>query len=180
MAVRGPCRAAARGSTPPEPGDINPPGVHRVIQGTVAAAVLGRQRQPHEGSYRPLGAQHRVGQLEQLITAGGEAAMQLPAEGAEPLACPSPAIVRLWLDSCPGPRHTPGSPGALLHRGPLRTAHARRPRTRPKQAARAAQAVCCTTVFPASRGGCLLRLQVACTRCVRLLRAAPGVSWWTR
>ncbi len=71
----------------------------------------------------------------------------------------------------------PGSPGALLRRGPLRTAHARCPRTRPKQAARAAQVICCITVFPASRGGCLLRLQVACTRCVRLLRAALGVSW---
>ncbi len=44
----------------------------------------------------------------------------------------------------------------------------------------AAQVVCCITVFPASRGSCLLRLQVACTRCVRLLRAAVGVSWWTR
>jgi len=74
----------------------------------------------------------------------------------------------------------PGSPGVLLHRGPLRTAHARRPRTRPKQAARAVQVVCCNTVLPASRGGRLLRWQVACTRCVRLLRAALGVSWWTR
>ena len=29
------------------------------------------------------------------------------------------------------------------------------PRTRPKQAARAVQVVCCSTVFPAGRGGCL-------------------------
>jgi hypothetical protein len=29
-------------------------------------------------------------------------------------------------------------------------------------------------VFPAVRGQCLLRWQVACTRCVRLLRAALG------
>ena len=74
----------------------------------------------------------------------------------------------------------PGSPGALLHRGPLRTAHATHRGTRPKQAARAVQVVCYSTVFPASRDGCLLRWQVACTRCVRLLRAALGVSWWTR
>ena len=74
----------------------------------------------------------------------------------------------------------PGSPGALLHRGPLRTGHATHHGTRLKQAARAVQVVCCSTVFPASRDGCLLRWQVACTRCVRLLRAAPGVSWWTR
>ena len=76
--------------------------------------------------------------------------------------------------------HQPGSPGALLHRGPLRTGHARSRAPRPRQAARAVQVVCCSTVFPAGRGWCLLRWQVACTRCVRLLRAALGVSWWTR
>jgi len=71
----------------------------------------------------------------------------------------------------------PGSPGASLHRGPLRTAHATHRGTRPKQAARAVQVFCCKiTVFPAGRGGCLLRWQVACTRCVRVLRAALGVS----
>src|SRR5258706_6932228 len=74
----------------------------------------------------------------------------------------------------------PGSPGTLPCRGPLRTAHARYPRTRPRQAAGAAQVVCCMTVLPASRGGLLIRWQVACTRCVRLFRAASGVSWWTR
>jgi hypothetical protein len=68
----------------------------------------------------------------------------------------------------------------LLQRGPLRTAHATHRGTRPKQAAWAVQVVCCSTVFPASRGWFLLRWQVACTRCVRLLRAALGVSWWTR
>ncbi len=62
--------------------------------------------------------------------------------------------------------HQPGSPGALLHRGPLRTGHARSRAPRPRQAARAVQVVCCSTVFPARRGGCLLRWQVACTRCV--------------
>ena len=76
--------------------------------------------------------------------------------------------------------HQPGSPVALLQRGPLRTAHATHRGTRPKQAAWAVQVVCCSTVFPASRGWFLLRWQVACTRCVRLLRAALGVSWWTR
>ena len=77
-------------------------------------------------------------------------------------------------------RHQPGSPGALLHRGPLRTGHARSRAPRPRQAARAVQVACCITVFPACRGGCLLRWQVACTRCVLWLRAALGVSWWTR
>ncbi len=78
------------------------------------------------------------------------------------------------------PTRRPGSPGALLHRGPLRTAHATHRGTRPKQAAWAVQVVCCSTVFPASGDGCFVRWQVACTRCVRLLRAALGVSWWTR
>jgi len=69
----------------------------------------------------------------------------------------------------------PGSPGALLHRGPLRTVHATRRGTRPKQAT--------WTVHGFSTGatGCRRRrLQVSCTRCVRLPRAALGVSWWTR
>jgi hypothetical protein len=74
----------------------------------------------------------------------------------------------------------PGSPGALLHRGPLRTGHARSRAPRPKQATGAVQVVCCSTVFPAGRSGCLLRWQVACTRCVRLPRAALGVSRQTR
>lgn len=78
-----------------------------------------------------------------------------------------------------GVQSLPGSPDALLHRGPLRTGQARSRAPRPKQAARAVQADC-VTVPPASRGGCLLRWQVACTRCVRSLRAAAGVSWWTR
>jgi hypothetical protein len=54
-------------------------------------------------------------------------------------------------------RRQPGSPGALLHRGPLRTAHATHHGTRPKQAAWAVPVVCCSTGFPASRGGCFVR-----------------------
>ena len=50
----------------------------------------------------------------------------------------------------------------------------------PGKPLRAAQVVCCSTVFPAVRGWFLLRWQVSCTRCVRWLRAALGVSWWTR
>ena len=86
----------------------------------------------------------------------------------------------LWLVLGEYTDHQPGSPGALLHRGPLRTGHARSPAPRPKLAARAVQVFSCSTVFPAGRGGCLLRWQVACTRCVRMLRAALGVSRWTR
>ena len=71
----------------------------------------------------------------------------------------------------------PGSPGALLHRGPLRTVHATRRGTRPKQATWAVQVL----GFSTGATGCRRRrLQVSCTRCVRLPRAALGVSWWTR
>ena len=41
-----------------------------------------------------------------------------------------------------------------------------------RRKARAVQFVCCITVFLAVRGWFLLRWQVSCTRCVRLLRAA--------
>ena len=74
----------------------------------------------------------------------------------------------------------PGSPGALLHRGPLRTAHARSRAHGPGKPPGRVQFVCCITVFLAVRGWFLLRWQVSCTRCVRLLRAALGVSRWTR
>ena len=69
----------------------------------------------------------------------------------------------------------PGSPGALLHRGPLRTVHATLRGTRPKQAARAVQVVSCSTEFAAARAGLRVRLQAACTRCVRSSRGALGV-----
>ena len=71
----------------------------------------------------------------------------------------------------------PGSPGALLHRGPLRTVHATRRGTRPRQATWTVQVL----GFSTGATGCRRRrLQVSCTRCVRLPRAALGVSWWTR
>ena len=94
--------------------------------------------------------------------------------------CGRSCMPQASIRHCAGQARPPGSPGALLHRGPLRTAHATHRGTRPKQAAGAVQFVCCSTVFPASRDGCFVRWQVACTRCVRLLRAALGVSWWTR
>ena len=48
----------------------------------------------------------------------------------------------------------PGSPGALLHRGPLRTVHATRRGTRPKQAARAVRvSAAMTRCLPSWSGG---------------------------
>ena len=70
-------------------------------------------------------------------------------------------------------RPRPGSPGALLHRGPLRTVHARFPRTRPKQATGAAQVSMLTRCCRRLRQSCR-RWQVACTRCVRASCPALG------
>jgi len=50
------------------------------MQGAVATPVLRRQRQPGQRLYRPVCAQHRVRQLEDLVPAGGQAGMELPAE----------------------------------------------------------------------------------------------------
>jgi hypothetical protein len=75
----------------------------------------------------------------------------------------------------------PGRWSALLRPTPLRTVHATRRGTRPKQATRAAQVVGCNTVFAfAARAGLPVRLQVACMRCVRSSRGVLGAVWWTR
>jgi hypothetical protein len=46
----------------------------------MAAPVLRGQRQPSQRFHRPARAQHRVGQLEKLIGAGGQAGMEFPPE----------------------------------------------------------------------------------------------------
>jgi hypothetical protein len=71
------------GQRPPEPGDVDPAAVQPVVQGAVPAPVLGRQRQPDQGLDRPVGAQHRVGQLEQRIRPRGQTSIQLAAEQQE-------------------------------------------------------------------------------------------------
>ncbi len=52
---------------------IDLPGGQRVIQRAVAAAEFGDQRQLHQRGHRVIGAQDRVAQLEQRISAGGQA-----------------------------------------------------------------------------------------------------------
>jgi hypothetical protein len=44
------------------------------------APVLGRQRQPGQAPDRPVGAQHRLGQLEQRIRPRGQAPVTLLPE----------------------------------------------------------------------------------------------------
>ena len=46
----------------------------------MTAPVLRSQRQPNQGLHRPIGAQHRIGQLGHLISAGGQAGMEIPPE----------------------------------------------------------------------------------------------------
>ena len=61
----------------------------------MSASVLGREHQINQCSDRPVGAQHRIGQLEQHIRPGGQAALQL----------------------IPKPRQDTGSPGHIHHNG---------------------------------------------------------------
>jgi hypothetical protein len=74
--------------------NINPPVVHRVIQGAVTAPVLRRQGQPGQGSHRPVPAQRRIGQLGQLIGAGGQAGMKVQPEPRQHGEWPGTSI--LW------------------------------------------------------------------------------------
>jgi hypothetical protein len=74
---------------------------------------------------------------------------------------------------------SPGSPGALLHRGPLRTVRATRRGIRLKQAAWAIQVRGCSAVFLRRRARCS-RWQEVWTRRVWSPSAGPGFRWWTR
>ncbi|KAF4405295.1 hypothetical protein GCU69_30820 [Streptomyces lycii] len=57
-----------------KPFDLDPALVQRVVRRAVPAPVLGRQRQPDQGSYRPIGTEHRVGELEQRVDRVGRQA----------------------------------------------------------------------------------------------------------
>src|SRR5450755_3953892 len=97
--------------------------VHRVIQGAVTAPVLRRQRQRGQVPDRPVRAQHRIGQLAQLISPGGQAGMKI---GPEPRQHGGwPATGNLWqaihhglrlLILCPLARTNDHAEAALIHR----------------------------------------------------------------
>ncbi|WP_239406225.1 hypothetical protein [Frankia sp. Cj3] len=57
--------------------------VESLVHTAVAAAVLGDQTQLSQADDRPLGAQQRVGELEQRVAVAGQAAMELRAERGE-------------------------------------------------------------------------------------------------
>jgi hypothetical protein len=61
---------------------------------------------------------------------------------------------------------TPGEFDLLDARSPMERGDYSGAARRTVTAAWAVQVVCCIMVLPARRGGCLLRWQVACTRCV--------------
>jgi hypothetical protein len=49
----------------------------------VTTPVLGRQRRPGQAPDRPIGAQHRIGQLEQRIRLRGQAPVELSSESGQ-------------------------------------------------------------------------------------------------
>jgi hypothetical protein len=68
------------GQRPPQPGDIEPAAVQAGVVGTVTPAVLGRQGEADKRPHLSVGAQHRVGQLEQRVGAGGQAVVEVGSE----------------------------------------------------------------------------------------------------
>jgi hypothetical protein len=94
---------------PPQPPDIGPASIDRVIGRPVPAAVLRLQRQRRQHPHRARPAQHGVGQLEQRIRAPGQAPVQLPAENRQPAQRPggtaSGPIRTPVLDLSPLPCH---------------------------------------------------------------------------
>ena len=68
------------GQHPTQPLGIHLAVIDRVVERAVPAAVLRRQTQPDQGGHRPVGAQQRVGQLEQLVAPPAQRLEQLPAE----------------------------------------------------------------------------------------------------
>ena len=100
-AHRRPARSARRppagqrqpGQRPAQPTGLDPALVERVIHRAVPAAVLGHQRQLHQRPHRAVGAQHRVGQLEQRIRPRGQTRVELPPEPDE---ITSPRRVSPW------------------------------------------------------------------------------------
>ncbi len=71
-----------------EPLVVDPPGGQRVVQRAVAAGELRLQAQLHQRRHRVIGAQHRVGQLEQGIRPRVQAFIQRLPEPAQPLQRP--------------------------------------------------------------------------------------------
>jgi hypothetical protein len=76
-----------------QPGElllIDPPVSQRGIQRAVAAAELRHRRQLDQRRHRVIGAQDRIGQLEQGVRPGGQALIQPDPELPQRLAGPVP------------------------------------------------------------------------------------------
>jgi hypothetical protein len=76
--------------------------IEGVVHRAVPPAVLGHQGQLDQRADRPVGAQHRVGQLEQRIRPGGQRGVELAAEPGK-ITLPGQGVTHIC---CPGVRHT--------------------------------------------------------------------------
>ncbi len=81
---------------PAQPRNVDPPAVHRVIRRPMTTAMPWRQRQRSQAPDRAVCAQHRISQLRQLISAGGQAGMKVPAEPRQHGECEWPCAGILW------------------------------------------------------------------------------------
>jgi hypothetical protein len=66
-----PARQRQHPDRPPQPRHAGPPRVQRVIHRAVPPPVPGHQRQRRQDPHRPVRAQHRINQVEQLISPPG-------------------------------------------------------------------------------------------------------------
>jgi hypothetical protein len=64
----------------PQPLHVDAPGAQGAVQRPVTTSVLGGQRELHQGLYRPIHTQQRIGQLEQRVRAGGQRVIELQTE----------------------------------------------------------------------------------------------------
>jgi hypothetical protein len=67
---------------------VDPPGGQRVVQGAVPAGELRLQAHLHQRRHRMIGAQHRVGKLEQRVRPRVQALVQRLPEPAQPFQRP--------------------------------------------------------------------------------------------
>ena len=123
-----------------QPGGVHLAAVDRVVERAVAPTMLRCQAQPDQRAHRPLGAQHGVDQLEQLIGPPAQASIQLAAEPVQlhrrqALVCADGTAhtvhhghrrspwsvatrrIQRWPPSCQDPNHPPcNSPASGVKR----------------------------------------------------------------
>lgn len=76
-----------------QPGHVDATVVERVVQRTVPTPVFRQQRQAHRRGHRAVLAEHRVAQLEQRVTAPGQACVHVLLEVGREVEGLVPGIV---------------------------------------------------------------------------------------